>query len=49
MLRLTIKGVINFEPSLNIGKVNFKKPYPPNFNKIPAKRTLPATGASVCA
>ena len=25
------------------------KPYPPNFNKIPAKITEPAVGASQCA
>ena len=26
-----------------------KKPYPPNFNKIPAKSIEPAVGASQCA
>jgi hypothetical protein len=27
-------------------KKNFKKPYVPNFNKIPASKTEPAVGAS---
>ena len=44
-----MNGVKNKVASGNIGKEKRKKPYPPNFNKIPANTTEPAVGASTCA
>jgi len=32
-----------------MGKENLRKPYPPIFNRTPAKITEPAVGASACA
>ena len=44
-----INGAKNSEASGNKGSEYLKKPYPPNFNKTPAKIIEPAVGASTCA
>lgn len=41
-----IKGLKKKEASGNNGNENLKNPYVPSFNKIPAKSTDPAVGAS---
>ena len=41
-----INGAKNSEASGNKGSEYLKKPYPPNFNKTPAKIIEPAVGAS---
>ena len=44
-----IKGVKYSEATGNIGIENLKKPYPAIFNKMAARITDPAVGASTCA
>ena len=48
-LRVYIRGVKYAEASGNKPREYLKKPKPPSFNKIPAKITDPAVGASQCA
>lgn len=45
---LIIKGADNFLKSENFVAIR-KRPYLPNFNKMPARIIEPATGASTCA
>ena len=44
-----IKGVKNSTASGNNGSENLKKPYPPNFKRMPDKITEPSVGASTWA
>ena len=45
-LKIIIIGEKYSEATGNRGKENLIKPYPPNFSRIPASKTEPATGAS---
>jgi hypothetical protein len=45
-LRVWSKGEKYNQPAGNSGKLILIKPYPPNFNNIPANRTDPDKGAS---
>jgi len=47
--RAKTNGAKNSEASGNMGNENRKNPYPPIFNKIAARITEPAVGASTCA
>src|SRR3954449_13166209 len=44
-----ISGANSCEASGNIGSEKRKNPYPPIFNRIAARITEPAVGASTCA
>jgi len=47
--RTMIIGTKCLVASGNIGRLNRMKPYVPIFRRTPARITLPAVGASVCA
>ena len=49
ILKVYINGVKYSDAKGNIGIENLKKPYPAIFNKIAARITDPAVGASTCA
>src|SRR5437763_442990 len=44
-----ISGAKSCDAKGNIGSENRRKPYPPIFNRIAARITEPAVGASTCA
>jgi hypothetical protein len=49
MLRVSIRGVKKTEAKGKSGIENRRNPYVPNFNRMPAKITDPAVGASTWA
>src|SRR5215470_19351294 len=47
--RVKINGAKSCDAMGNIGSEKRRKPYPPIFNRIAARMTEPAVGASTCA